>query len=68
MNNIGVVFDFNGTLFHDSDKHEKAWRQFFKNEFNRDVNDEEFKKYVHGRKWKMHKKKPLQKITVFLLW
>lgn len=49
MNNIGVVFDFNGTLFHDSDKHEKAWRQFFKTEFKRDVTDEEFRKYVHGR-------------------
>ena len=27
-NTKGVIFDFNGTLFFDSDKHEKAWKQF----------------------------------------
>lgn len=26
----GVIFDFNGTMFFDSDKQEKAWRMYIK--------------------------------------
>lgn len=45
----GVIFDFNGTLFFDSDKHEAAWRLFIKEQSARNITDEEFEKYVHGR-------------------
>ena len=30
MNYKGVIFDFNGTLFWDSEKHLEAWREFSK--------------------------------------
>ena len=26
----GIIFDFNGTLFFDSEKHQEAWREFSK--------------------------------------
>lgn len=45
----GVIFDFNGTMFFDSDKQEKAWRMYIKKMTGRDVSDEEFKERVHGR-------------------
>lgn len=48
-NKIGLIFDFNGTLFWDSDKHELAWRIFIKELCNRDISDSEFLQYVHGR-------------------
>lgn len=46
---IGVIFDFNGTLFDDSDKQEKAWKIFASKIFHRDISQEEFKYYIHGR-------------------
>ncbi|MFA9466883.1 MAG: HAD family hydrolase [Velocimicrobium sp.] len=49
INKIGFFFDFNGTLFWDSDKHELAWRIFIKKLCNRDISDMEFLQYVHGR-------------------
>lgn len=48
MNDIGFIFDFNGTLFIDSDKHETAWRSFAKTYFHRDITDEEFRENIHG--------------------
>ena len=48
MNDIGFIFDFNGTLFIDSDKHEAAWRSFARNYFHRDITDEEFRENIHG--------------------
>ena len=48
MNDIGFIFDFNGTLFIDSDKHEAAWRSFARNYFHRDITDEEFRESIHG--------------------
>lgn len=45
----GVIFDFNGTLFWDSEKHEIAWREFSKEIRGRELNEEEFKTKVHGR-------------------
>lgn len=48
MNDIGIIFDFNGTLFVDSDKHEAAWRSFAKSYFNRDISDTEFQENIHG--------------------
>ena len=44
-----VIFDFNGTLFWDSDLHEKAWKSFGKKLLGRDRTDEEFNTYFHGR-------------------
>ena len=45
----GIIFDFNGTLFWDSDIQEKAWRTFGGNMVGREITDEEFSKYFHGR-------------------
>ncbi len=45
----GIIFDFNGTLFDDSDKHEKAWQIFSTRVFHRNITEEEFKQIVHGR-------------------
>lgn len=45
----GVIFDFNGTLFWDSDKHESAWRKFSKDIRGYELSDDEFKENVHGR-------------------
>ncbi len=49
MKVLGVIFDFNGTLFWDSDKQELAWRQFAEKLSNRKISDDEFKMYFHGR-------------------
>ena len=46
---VGVIFDFNGTLFNDSDKHEKAWQFFSREVFQRNISQEEFKRFIHGR-------------------
>lgn len=43
----GVVFDFNGTLFWDSDKNEAAWRLMARKYAGRAVTDAEFLK-LHG--------------------
>jgi beta-phosphoglucomutase-like phosphatase (HAD superfamily) len=45
----GIIFDFNGTLFQDSPKHEEAWKEMAKKEFDREISDDEFVNYVHGR-------------------
>ncbi|OPZ77452.1 MAG: Beta-phosphoglucomutase [Alphaproteobacteria bacterium ADurb.Bin438] len=44
-----VIFDFNGTMFFDSEKHEQAWKQYGEMVLNRKISDEEFKNHVHGR-------------------
>lgn len=46
---VGVIFDFHGTLFNDSDKHEKAWQFFSREVFQRNISQEEFKRFIHGR-------------------
>ena len=43
-----VVFDFNGTMFFDEDKHVLSWRAFAKEMFNREITDEEFPAHIHG--------------------
>ena len=48
-NTVGVIFDFNGTLFNDSEKQERAWRRFAEEEFSRSIADDEFFNYIHGR-------------------
>lgn len=44
-----VIFDFNGTLFLDSDKHEEAWRLYLEKLTGRVISDEDIKKNTHGR-------------------
>ncbi len=45
----GAIFDFNGTLFFDSDKHEKAWKKFSADVRGYPFTDEEMVNIVHGR-------------------
>lgn len=45
----GVIFDFNGTLFWDSEIQEKAWKTFGKELLGRQIEEAEFNKYFHGR-------------------
>lgn len=49
MKQLGIIFDFNGTLFLDSDKHESAWKNFSKKLRGNALSNEEMKKIVHGR-------------------
>ena len=44
-----VIFDFNGTMIFDDRLHESAWRQFFSLKTGRNITDDEFHTYVHGR-------------------
>lgn len=46
----GIIFDFNGTLFWDSDKHSKAWRRMAeKLRPHRELTDEEMDRKIQGR-------------------
>lgn len=45
----GAVFDFNGTMFFDEKFQEISWRTFIGQKVKRDITDEEFQKYIHGR-------------------
>ncbi len=45
----GIIFDFNGTLFFDSDKHEKAWKVFSKEIRSYPFSNDETLKNVYGR-------------------
>lgn len=45
----GIIFDFNGTLFFDSDKHEYAWKKFSQKFRSHPFSNEEIETYVHGR-------------------
>ena len=45
----GVIFDFNGTMFMDSDIQERAWRTFLQRKTGKEITDSEFYEYVHGR-------------------
>lgn len=49
MKDIGLIFDFNGTMFLDSEKQEKAWNTFIRELCNREITVEEFRYIVHGR-------------------
>lgn len=46
---IGVIFDFNGTLFADSDKQEAAWLAFAEARLGKAISPAEFKSCFHGR-------------------
>lgn len=43
-----VIFDFNGTMFFDEEKHVLSWRSFAKKKFNVSIPDEDFPKHIHG--------------------
>ena len=45
----GIIFDFNGTLFFDSEKHLEAWREFSKRVRSYAFTDEEMREYMFGR-------------------
>ncbi len=45
----GIIFDFNGTLFWDSEKHQEAWREFSKRLRDHAFTDEEMREYMFGR-------------------
>lgn len=44
----GIIFDFNGTLFFDSDKHEKAWKKISVEIRSYPFSNEELLKNVYG--------------------
>ena len=45
----GIIFDFNGTLFWDSQLHYDAWRDFSKRLRGYPFSDDEMRKYMFGR-------------------
>ena len=45
----GIIFDFNGTLFWDSQKHQEAWREFSKRLRDNAFTDDEMRNYMFGR-------------------
>lgn len=45
----GVLFDFNGTLFQDTQLHVLAWKAFLQNKIGRMICDEEFRERIFGR-------------------
>lgn len=46
---FGAIFDFNGTLFFDTDKHQEAWRKYGEQLLGRPVSQEEFQVSMLGR-------------------
>ena len=49
MSYKGVIFDFNGTLFWDSEKHLEAWRNFSTRVRDHAFTDDEMREYMFGR-------------------
>lgn len=45
----GYIFDFNGTLIFDSAFNEAAWRRLLKDKGGKEISNEDFLKYVHGK-------------------
>lgn len=45
----GIIFDFNGTLLFDSEKHLEAWREYSKQLRGTPFTDEEMRDYMFGR-------------------
>lgn len=43
-----VIFDFNGTMFFDEEKHVRSWREFALEKYHREIKDEEFASHIHG--------------------
>lgn len=42
----GFLFDFNGTLYDDSRLHMEAWRNYFREKFNRTLSDAEVQSFI----------------------
>lgn len=49
MKYSGIIFDFNGTLLFDSEKHLEAWREYSKRLRETPFTDEEMRDYMFGR-------------------
>ena len=49
MSYQGIIFDFNGVLFSDSDLQEEAWQVIARRLRGRDMTAEEFALHMHGR-------------------
>lgn len=45
----GIIFDFNGTLFWDSEKHLEAWREYSRILRGTPFSDDEMRQYMFGR-------------------
>lgn len=45
----GIIFDFNGTLYWDSELHKQTWREYSKKLRGTPFSDEEMLKYMFGR-------------------
>lgn len=45
----GVIFDFNGTLFFDADKHMRAWNQIVKDIAGRAITKKELRIHMNGK-------------------
>ena len=48
-----AIFDFNGTLFYDTDKHKAAWKRYGESLMGRPVTEEEFQTSMLGRNNKL---------------
>ncbi|MBP3620890.1 MAG: HAD family phosphatase [Lachnospiraceae bacterium] len=46
---IGVIFDFNGTMFFDSQKHVKAWTTYAEEMIGRSITPEEKRLYINDK-------------------
>lgn len=46
---MGVIFDFNGTMFWDSEFHDQAWKQMSKEIRGKALSDDELAHKVHGK-------------------
>lgn len=46
--NKAVIFDFNGTMFFDEDKHIKSWYEYAYQKFGVKLKDEDFIYHIHG--------------------
>ena len=44
----GVIFDFNGTMFFDDDKHVISWKEFAFEKFHVHISDDDFDTHIHG--------------------
>ncbi len=44
-----IIFDLNGTMIYDSDKHEYAWKKCISQSFGIEVSEEEFNKNINGK-------------------
>ena len=49
MNYRGIIFDFNGTLFFDSEKHKQAWQIFLPEKLGMDITEDEVRKNCLGQ-------------------